>query len=46
VGVLVINKLVFIVFGIVCTVLFVLFCLCIFIIIWFVCTGERTTATE
>ena len=43
VGVLVICVLVFAVFCIVCTVFFVLFRLCIFIII---CTSARTTATE
>ena len=46
VGVLVIYVLVFTVFFIVCTVFFALFRLCIFILICFVCTGVRTTATE
>ena len=46
VGVLVMCVLVFTVFCIVCTVFFVLFRLCIFILICFVCTGVRTTATE
>jgi len=40
------SVLVFIVFFIVCTVFFVLFHLCIFILICFVCTSVRTTATE
>jgi len=43
--VLVICVLVFTVFCIVCTV-FVLFRLCIFILICFVCTSVRTAATE
>jgi hypothetical protein len=46
VGDLVICILVFTVFCIVCTVFFVLFHSCIFILICFVCTGVRTTATE
>jgi len=46
VGVLVICVLVFTVFCIVCTVFFVLFGLCVFILIGFVCTSVRTTATE
>ena len=48
VGVLVIHVcvLVFTVFSIVCTAFFVLFRLCIFILICFVCTSVRTTATE
>jgi len=46
VGILVICVLVFTVFCIVCTVFFVLFRLCIFILICFVCTIVRTTATE
>ena len=46
VGVLVIYVLVFTVFRIVCTVLFLLFRLCIFILRCFVCTSVRTTATE
>jgi len=47
VGALVICVLVFNVFYIVCTVFyFVLFRLCIFIIVCFVCTSVRTTATE
>jgi hypothetical protein len=46
VGVLVTSVLVFTVFCIVCTVFFVLFRLCIFIPICFVCTGVRTAATE
>jgi multisubunit Na+/H+ antiporter MnhG subunit len=45
-GVLVTCLLVFTVFCIVCTVFFVLFRLCIFILICFVCTSVRTTATE
>jgi hypothetical protein len=45
-GVLVICILVFTVFCIVRTVFFVLFRLCIFIPICFVCTSVRTTATE
>jgi len=40
------HILVFIVFFIVCTVFFVLFHLCISILICFVCTSVRTTATE
>jgi hypothetical protein len=43
--VLIICVLVCTVFCIVCTVFFVLFRLCIFIIICFVCTSVRTTAT-
>jgi hypothetical protein len=46
VDVLVVRVLVFTVFRVVCTVFFVLFRLCIFIIISFVCTDVRTTATE
>ena len=47
VGVLVIRVLVFTVFYyVVCTVFFVLFRLRIFILICFVCTCVRTTATE
>ena len=46
VGVLVICILVFIVFCIVGTVLFLLFRLCLFICICFVCTSVRTTAIE
>ena len=47
VGVLVIRVLVFTVFYyVVCTVFFVLFRLCIFILICFVSTNVRTTATE
>ena len=46
VGVLVIGVLVFTVFCIVCTVYFVLFRLCTFILIGFVCTSIGTTATE
>jgi len=46
VGVLVTCVLVFTVFCIVCTVFFVLFRLCIFILICFVCTGVRATATK
>jgi len=46
VGVLVICVLVFTVFCIVCTVFFVLFHLCIFILICFVCTSVKTTATK
>ena len=45
-GVLVICILVFTMFCIVCTVFFVLFHLCIFIPISFVCTSVRTHATE
>jgi len=45
-GVLVISVLVFTVFCIVCTVFFVLFRLCILILIGYVCTSVRTTATE
>ena len=45
VGVLVICVLVFIVFCIVCAMSFVLFRLCVFILICFVCIGFRTTAT-
>ena len=44
--VLVICVLVFTVFCILCTVFFVLFRLCIFIFICFVCTSVRTIATE
>jgi hypothetical protein len=44
--VLVICVVVFSAFCMVCTLFFVLFRLCIFILIWFVCTGVRTTATE
>ena len=43
--VLVICVLVFTVFCIVCTVFVVLFRLCIFILICFVCTNIRTTTT-
>jgi len=43
VGVLVICVLVFTVFCIVCTVFFVSFRLCIFILICFVCTSVRTS---
>jgi len=46
VGVLVICTHVFTVFCIICTVSFVLFHLCIFIPICFVCTIVRTSATE
>jgi hypothetical protein len=46
VGVLVICVLVFTVLCIVCTVFYVLFRLCIFILISFVCTSVRTTASE
>jgi len=46
VGVLVIRVLVFTVFCIVCTVFFLLFRLCIFILICFSSTSVRTTATE
>ena len=46
VGVLVICILVFTVFCIVCTMFLVLFPLCIFILIYFVRTSVRTTATE
>jgi len=46
VGVLVICVLVFTVFCIVGTVFFVLFCSSIFILICFVCTSVKTTATE
>ena len=46
VGVLVICVLVFTVFYIVFTVFFVLLRLCMFILICFVCTSVRTTATE
>ena len=46
VGVLVIPTLVLNVFRIVCTVFFVLFRLCTFILICFVGTSVRTTATE
>jgi hypothetical protein len=42
----VICVFVFTVFCIVCTVLFVLFRFCIVILICFVCTSVRTTATE
>ena len=45
VGVVVINLFAFTAFCIVCTVLFVLFRLCIFILIFF-CTNVRTTASE
>jgi len=45
-GVLVICVLVFTVFRIVCTVFFVLFRLCVFILICFVCTIVRTAANE
>ena len=45
-GVLVICMLTFTVFCIVGTVFFVLFRLCTFILICFVCTSVRTTATE
>ena len=44
--ILVICVFVFTVFCIVCTVFFVLFRLCVFILICFVCTSVRTTATE
>ena len=44
--VLVICVLVFTAFCTVCTVFFVFFRLCIFILIYFVCTSVRTTATE
>jgi len=46
VGILLICVLVFTVLCIVCTVFFVLFRLCIFILICFVSTSVRTTATE
>jgi hypothetical protein len=46
VGVLIVRVLVFAVFCIVCTVYLILFGLCIFILICFVCTSVRTTATE
>jgi len=46
VGVLVICVLVFTVFCIVWTAFILLFRLCIFILISFVCTSVRTTATE
>ena len=46
VGILVICVLVLTVFCIVGTVFFVLFRLCIFILICIVCTSVRTTATE
>jgi hypothetical protein len=46
VGVLVICVLTFTAFCIVCTVIFVLFRLCIFILICFACTGVRTAARE
>ena len=46
VGVLVMRVLVFTVFCVVCTVFSLLFGLCTFILICFVCTGVRTTATE
>ena len=46
VGVLVICILVFTVFFIVCSEVFALFRLCIFILICFVCTGVRTAVTE
>jgi hypothetical protein len=46
VGVLVVCILVFTLFCIVCTALFVLFRLCTLIHIWFVCTSVRTAATE
>ena len=45
-GVLVICVLEFTVFCIVCTLFSVLFRLCIFILICFVCTGVRTAVTE
>ena len=45
VGVLVICVLVFTVFCIVCTV-FCIVSLCIFMLIFFVCTSVRTTAIE
>ena len=45
VGVLVLCVIVLTVFCIVCTVFLVLFRLCIFILICFVCTSESTTAT-
>ena len=43
---LVISVLVFTVFCIVCTMFFVLFRLCIFILICYVGTSVRTTATD
>ena len=46
VGVLVICVLVCIVLCFVCTMFFVLFRSCIFILICFVCTNVRTAATE
>jgi len=46
VGVLVIYVLVFTVFCIFCTAFFFYFRLCTFILICFVCTSVRTTATE
>ena len=46
VGVLVICVLVFTVFRIVCTVFFVLFRLCVFILICFVSISVRATATK
>jgi len=46
VGVLVICLLVFTVFCTVCTVFFILFRLCIFILIRFVCISVRTSITE
>jgi hypothetical protein len=46
VGVLVICTLVFTVFCIVCTLVFVLCRLCIFILICIVCTSVRATATK
>jgi len=46
VGVLVICVLVFTVFRIVCTVFFVLFRLCTFILISFICTSVKTNSTE
>ena len=48
VGVMAVCVLVFTVFCIVCTVYFVLFRLCVFtrVLIRFVCTSVRTTATE
>jgi len=46
VGVLVKRLLAFKLFYIICAVFYVLFRLCIFILICFVCTSVRTTATE
>jgi len=46
VGVLVISRLLITLFFIVCTVCFVFFLLCIFILIYFFGTNVRTTATE